>query len=118
MTAQLATLDVPAQVQTLHDVIEKKAEENDLDPKLALKIAFCESTLRQYDKNGQALRGIENRNDIGIFQINETYHLKKSKELGFDIHTTEGNIDYAIWLMKNEGVYHWKWSKPCWSQNV
>jgi hypothetical protein len=62
------------------------------------------------------LHGIQNANDIGLFQINEIYHLKTSKALGYDIYTTEGNIDYAIWLLKNEGSQHWNYSKPCWGK--
>lgn len=114
VTAEL--VEAPAQVQSLHDIITTKAEAAGIDSKVALKVAFCESTLRQYDKDGNVLRGIHNSDDVGLFQINEHYHLKKSQELGFNIYTTEGNIDYAMWLMKNEGIYHWKWSKPCWSK--
>ncbi len=107
---------VSAQVQSLHDIITSKAEDAGVGSKLALKVAFCESTLRQFDKDGKVLRGLHNPDDVGLFQINEHFHLAKSQELGYDIYTTEGNIDYAMWLIKNEGIYHWKWSQPCWGK--
>jgi hypothetical protein len=109
-------VEAPAQVQSLHDVIAAKARAGGVDSTLALKIAFCESTLRQFGKDGEVLRGLHNPDDVGLFQINEHFHLKKSRELGYDIYSTEGNIDYAVWLIKHEGSRHWKWSQPCWDR--
>ncbi|HEY4483684.1 MAG TPA: hypothetical protein VI752_00720 [Candidatus Paceibacterota bacterium] len=100
------------------DLITEKAINQGVNAKLANSIAFCESTYRQFENTGEALRGNQNRLDVGLFQINEKYHLEKSQELGFDIHTTEGNIDYALWLIKNEGEQHWKWSQHCWGPKV
>ena len=102
-------------IPSIEDTIVTKARAAGVDERQAVKIAFCESTLRQFAKNGQALRGVHNPDDVGLFQINETYHLKKSRDLGYDIYGTNGNIDYAIWLLGHEGTRHWKWSKPCWS---
>ncbi len=107
---------LPARVLTITDMIAEKAHTNGVDVSLAQKIAFCESTNRQFDENGEPLRGIHNAQDIGLFQINEKYHLDKSLELGYDIYTTEGNIDYAMWLLSKEGSRHWNWSKKCWSR--
>jgi len=102
----------------LYDKIIKASVENGVDPDTALNIAMCESSLRHYGENGNTLRGLHNSNDLGVFQINEKYHLEKSQELGFDIETPEGNIGYAMWLIKNEGVKHWKYSKPCWGPKL
>jgi hypothetical protein len=104
----------PVAVISLPEFIEQKARESDLDPRLVRRIAFCESTYRQFDKNGEVLRGKENGFDVGVFQINETFHLEKSKELGLNIHSTEGNIEYAVMLLRDEGSRHWKASRPCW----
>lgn len=112
--------------RTIPELITERTEEFGVSEDLALAIAFCESTYRQYDKNKSAeesaenrvLRGIQNKADVGLFQINEKYHLEKSLELGYDIYTTEGNIDYALWLLKNEGSKHWKWSQECWSKKI
>jgi hypothetical protein len=106
----------PHTAQTLRDLIASKAEEAGVDRGLALRIAFCESTYRQFAKDGQPLRGIHNPDDVGLFQINEHYHLEKSRELGFDISTTEGNIDYAVWMLERQGPGPWVWSKPCWNK--
>lgn len=81
-------------------------------------IAEAESGFNQYDKNGKIIRGQLNQHDIGIFQINEIYHLKKSKELGMDIYTPEGNIDYAIFLYSKNGTKDWSWSAKIWKKKL
>lgn len=81
---------------------------------LALKIAFCESTYRQFADDGRPLRGVHNPGDVGLFQINESYHAKKSANLGYNIHSTEGNIDYAMYLLKTAGLRPWRYSRACW----
>lgn len=78
-----------------------------------IDIARCESRFRQWDENGKVLRGKINRKDVGIFQINELYHLKKSLRLKLNIHTVEGNIAYAVHLYKKEGVTPWGASGHC-----
>lgn len=62
------------------------------------------------------MRGEVNSNDIGLYQINTRYHLKKAKELGYDIFTEEGNTAYAIWLYGKEGTKPWNASKHCWGK--
>ena len=95
-------------------MIEQKAKEMGINGDLAQDIAFCESTNRQFAEDGSVLRGKQNPSDLGLFQINEKYHLEKSRELGFDIRATEGNIGYAMWLIKREATRHWRSSKSCW----
>jgi len=86
-----------------------------LHPDSVLRVASCESNFRQYNaETGKVLRGRVNGADVGVFQINEKYHLIQSQKLGFNIYEAEGNIEYAMWLMKKEGNRHWNWSKPCW----
>lgn len=81
---------------------------------LLLKIAKCESGNNQFDEQGNVIRGKQNRNDIGRFQINLTYHLEEAKALGFDLFTDEGNSAFAFWLYDHEGTQPWNWSKSCW----
>jgi hypothetical protein len=100
----------------IYDQIIAQSKKYDLDTNTALRIAKCESTFRQYNENGEVVRGKVNPADAGVFQINEKYHLSQSEAQGFDIHQTAGNIEYAMWLMKKEGTRHWNWSKPCWGQ--
>jgi len=125
--SDIAVVTPSAQVieKTIPELITERADTFGVSKDLAQAIAFCESTTRQYDEKNLAadgtpkvLRGIENSYDVGIFQVNEKYHLKRSQELGYDIYTSEGNIDYAMWLLKSEGSRHWKASKPCWGNKV
>lgn len=81
---------------------------------IMLEIARCESQFRQF-KDGNVLRGELNADDVGVFQINEHYHLEASKKMGLDIHTTKGNIDYAKYLYQHQGTTPWNWSKNCWN---
>lgn len=78
-------------------------------------IAYCESRYRQYEPDGELFRGIVNDSDVGIMQINEYYHLEDSKKLGHNIHTVEGNMEYARHLYNTQGVQPWKSSAPCWN---
>ena len=88
------------------------------DDPILVDIARCESAFRQYDKDGNILRGRVNNSDIGVMQINETYHLEKAKSLGFDITTTVGNAAYAKYLYDNEGAAPWSASQKCWAKPV
>jgi hypothetical protein len=109
----------PVRLLTLPQMIAERAIDNQVDADLAVKIAFCESTLRQFTDSGKPLRGIHNPDDIGVFQINEHYHLDQSKKLGLDIATTNGNIDYAMYLLKKDGAQrHWSASQACWSKDI
>lgn len=85
-----------------------------------MHVADCESgdgtqgSARQFNDNGTVLRGTANRQDVGYFQINEHYHLKAAKRLGYDIYTEEGNISYALYLYQTSGLSPWSASKGCW----
>lgn len=94
-------------------VIEEIFQE---DSKVAVAIAKCESGLKQFDSTGKVLRGRVNSKDTGIFQVNETYHLKNSLKLGYDIHSVVGNIAYAKYLYDKNGLRDWLPSKDCWSK--
>jgi len=99
----------------VYDKIVEVSKKYGVNTDTALRIASCESNLRQF--NGETvIRGKVNPKDVGVFQINEDYHLNRSGNLDFNIYQTDGNIEYAMWLMKQEGNRHWNWSKPCWSQ--
>lgn len=81
------------------------------DAPVMVDIASCESYYRQFDKNGNALRGIVNNKDVGVFMINEIYHLERAKKLGIDINTFEGNVKFARLLYQEQGTKPWNWSK-------
>ncbi len=87
------------------------------DPVL-LAIAQCESSFRHYDTDGTVLRGAVNPADVGLMQINEKYHGDKAVELGFDLETPEGNMQYAKWLYEKEGGQPWISSSSCWKKTI
>lgn len=84
------------------------------DDLIMIEIAKCESGLRQWSRDGSTLRGGVNPKDLGIFQINEDYHLQSSQKLGHDIYSAEGNIAYAKLLYEEQGTTPWSASKECW----
>lgn len=79
-------------------------------------VAKCESTMRQFDSNGNVLRGRAVSSDIGVMQINEYFHGSQAKRLGYNIYSLEGNLHYARYLYEHYGLQPWSASKPCWSQ--
>lgn len=106
------------QKEALKTLITDLAAKYEADADLALAIVQCESHTTHYKDDGNILRGRVDRDDLGVFQINERYHGKKSKELGFDIYEPEGNIGYGLWMLKNTGSQPWKASKHCWSKHL
>jgi len=96
------------------DNIKSKVKLHFSDAPIMQKIAYCESRNRQFDKDGSVIRGVVNSKDVGIFQINERYHLSDSQKMGINIHTVEGNLEYAKYLYEKQGTRPWNSSKPCW----
>ena len=86
------------------------------DLPVLVDVAYCESNFRQYDKNGNILRGVVNKSDIGVMQINTYYHLNDAKELGYDLYTLEGNTAYARVLYEKKGTNPWTYSSKCWAK--
>jgi len=86
------------------------------DFELLVRIARAESNIRQFSGDGDVLRGRQNPMDVGIFQINEKYHLSDAQEIGYDIYLPEGNIKFAVYLYSREGTRPWNWSKWKWSK--
>lgn len=90
-----------------------------LHPKL-VPVCACESgqgkngTPKQFNPDGSVRFGKINPLDTGMCQINQKYWLEKSKELGFDIFTEQGNIKMANWIYDRHGLQPWDWSKSCW----
>ncbi|MEI6058996.1 MAG: hypothetical protein WCP89_04470 [archaeon] len=98
--------------------IEKYLREHFADTPILVDIARCESTFVHYDKNGEIVRGRVNNADVGVMQINEKYHLEDAKKLGYDIHTIEGNVDYAKYLYEKYGADPWSASSKCWIKTI
>lgn len=86
------------------------------DAPVMIRIAFCESTFRQNDKDGNVLRGVQNSKDVGIMQINEYFHADKAQQMNLDIYSIEGNMEFARHLFEKEGTRPWNASKKCWNR--
>ncbi len=86
------------------------------DEPLLAEISKCESTFRQFDSNGNVIKGKVNDDDIGAMQINIFYHGETAKKLGYDVYTIDGNLGYAKWLYGKYGDAPWVHSSPCWSK--
>ena len=81
-------------------------------------IATCESHNTQFNDDGTVYRGKVNPKDVGVMQINERFHLKRSKQLGYNIYTLEGNLAYAKELYQEQGVAPWSASAFCWGRTA
>lgn len=87
------------------------------DEPILVDIARCESAYRQYDSDGNVLRGRANHEDVGVMQINEKYHANQAKKLGYDIYTVEGNVAFAKYLYAKYGTLPWSSSEVCWADS-
>ncbi len=112
------TVNVPETAQFKEIINNAKVEDvvKDYfkDIPILVKVAKCESHFRQVDGNGEVLRGIANSFDVGVMQINEKYHLERSQNMGVNIHSLAGNLEYARALYNDSGTAPWSASKPCW----
>lgn len=98
--------------------VERVTKEYFKNTPILAEVARCESTYRQFAKTGDVLRGTVNGKDVGVMQINEKYHLTRSKNLNLDIYTLEGNLKYGEILYKEQGTQPWSASRPCWGGKV
>ena len=98
--------------------VEKYLREQYADTPILVEIARCESTFAQFGKDGKAIRGMIDSDDVGVMQINLRYHEDTAEKLGFDVHTIEGNVAYAKYLYEKEGAKPWKASSPCWNKEA
>lgn len=86
------------------------------DTPILAKIAWCESRMRHLDENSEILRGMKVPEDIGVMQINTRYHLEDAVELGIDLYSLSGNLEYAKHLYEKQGTKPWAASKACWGK--
>jgi hypothetical protein len=85
-------------------------------PEVLLKIAYCESSNQQFNKDGTVLRGKVNPLDRGRYQINLHWNGADAKKLGYDLNTWDGNTAYALVLFQRHGTRDWTWSAKCWQR--
>ncbi len=96
--------------------VEAYVREYFKDAPIMAEVARCESHFTQFTKSGQVLRGRAVAQDVGVMQINETYHLAAAKKLGIDIYSLEGNLAYGRILYERNGTRDWMASSGCWSK--
>ncbi len=101
---------------TRRDQIEQYVRTYFEDVPILAEVAFCESTFRQLGLDGKPLRGNVNGDDVGIMQINEYYHKDTADKLGYELSDIDGNLGYARYLFKREGVKPWSSSSMCWKK--
>ena len=112
-----ASLVPPQPFVPAAETIQEYVADYFYDAPIMVKIAKCESTFRQFDKNGSIHRGKVNRADLGVMQINEYYHGDTALKLGIDLYSIEGNVEYARYLYEKEGTKPWLSSAKCWNKN-
>ena len=98
--------------------IEEYVKKAFSDTPILISVAKCESEFKQFDEKGNVIRGIANRADVGIMQINEFYNADDAAKLGMNIYELDGNIKFAKWLYGKYGTKPWTASKPCWGKAI
>ncbi len=116
-SSKLNTNTAKAVNQNLNAGVEEAVREYFADIPLMIEIAKAESRFRQFGKDGKPLQGIAVKEDTGVFQVNKTYHLARSKKLGYDIDTLAGNMAYARRLYEEQGAQPWSSSYPMWGKS-
>lgn len=111
---RLSTVEKPIVNSIVNSGLQDLVRKEFADAPIMIEISRCESRFRQFEKDGSVFRGKINPKDVGLFQVNEHYHLEASKKLGIDIYTAAGNIAYARILYRANGTRDWNWSKGCW----
>ncbi|MDE2079297.1 MAG: hypothetical protein KGI73_02815, partial [Patescibacteria group bacterium] len=86
------------------------------DTPIMADIAWCESRDRQWNLDGTTFHGAVNHDDIGIMQINTAYHGTEAKQLGYDLYSLSGNMEFAKYLYAHEGTQPWSSSEACWGK--
>lgn len=113
------TASTSKNIVDLNEGIDEEVRDYFKDYPVLANIAYCESRYRQFDnKTGEVFRGVENRKDVGIMQINEYYHKDRAVKLGFDLNTKEGNMGYAKLIYLEKGAQPWMASSPCWKKTA
>lgn len=85
------------------------------DTPVLIAIAKCESGYQQF-KDGRVNKN-PHSSAIGVMQIMSSLHDRVARRLGFDIHTTKGNLAYAKWLYRKHGTSPWNASRHCWKHS-
>ncbi len=109
-----ALLHLPLSTSTVRAAVEHVFGTSSI----MVEVARCESLYRQFGEDGKVLRGKANPKDVGVFQINERYHLATSEAMGLDIGLLQENLEYAHYLYNRVGTTPWEASRECWGKHL
>ncbi|MDO8590165.1 MAG: hypothetical protein Q7R69_02735 [bacterium] len=96
--------------------VEKFINDYFADIPILAEIAKCESRYRQFNSEGNVLKGRRDRRDTGVMQINLFYHAQTADKLGLDVHDLDDNVAYARYLYEKQGAKPWMSSSACWAK--
>jgi len=99
---------------TTSQSVEETVREYFADIPVMIEIARCESKFRQFADSGNVLRGGAGGQMVGVFQFFDRYHTSPAYDLGFDIETLEGNLEYARYTYERQGTSPWDSARHCW----
>jgi len=87
------------------------------DIPIMAEISRCESTFRHTVADGSVLRGVVDKRDTGVMQINTYYHQATADQLGLNLEDFYHNMAYARNLYERQGTQPWSASRPCWGNS-
>jgi hypothetical protein len=94
--------------QTIEDKIKETAKEYNIDEKLFLRVAKCESGFKLDIHNSQSTAS-------GIFQFLDSTFESQSKKYGIEgDKDSDIQIQLAGMMIRDGGIGHWKASQGCW----
>lgn len=92
------------------EIVTLVSKETGYSVDLISKIVFAESHYNISARNVNKNKSIDN----GLFQIN-SQHIPLAEKMGINIMEPEGNAQFAIYLIKKNGLLDWGYSKYKWS---
>lgn len=100
------------------EYVEREVREYFSDIPIMIAITECESTFRQFDKDGRPLKNKSGSSATGALQIMASVHQESAMEMGYDIRTLEGNLAYGRYLHDKNGTRDWKATQNCWESKT
>jgi len=99
----------PQDKEIIKGIIRYIAQQENVDPELAIKVATCESALSPTAKNVNSSGSI----DRGLFQINNKWHPEVSD---IDAYNIETSTRFFCKSFKEGHLDWWNASKKCWDK--
>jgi hypothetical protein len=110
--------EVEAETVTVSYNTEKIVRSYFQDIPIMIEVARCESTFRHTLEDGTVLKGVVDKADTGVMQINKRYHEATATAMGLNLEDIYHNMAYARHLYEKQGTQPWSASAPCWSKSL